>query len=299
MKALIGGITFGIVLALTSGCENGWSFGGSSQSWNSSQGWVDFSGRYQPSIAGRFLVSDYTSLRPGTNSVVETVATTVAGQTLYSGTLNQIPVLAGSLYLTVGSIALGHDAGGNITGTGIASGSIDYNGGNWSVTLSAAPPAGIDMVANFRTVNTSSAGGTGVNITAFEVTQQGNTLRIMDNNGSVYEGNLGAYTTLGSTPVGDTTNGIHGAGGQTATVQYELNGVSAAGMNVQLVGNLLAQVSQSVSIIGGFTTNIVVIQQTWNRYIRGTWLEQGGKTGNIDGQADPIVTQQTGSGGTP
>jgi hypothetical protein len=158
------------------------------------------------------------------------------------------------------------------------------------------------MVANFRTVNTSSAGGTGVNITAFEVTQAGNTLRIMDNNGSVYEGNLGAYTTLGSTPVGDTTNGMHGTGGQTATVQYEVNGVSAAGMNVQMVGNLLAQVSQSVNIIGptpppidGGGTNIVVIQQTWNRFIRGTWLEQGGKTGNIDGQADPIVTQQTGS----
>lgn len=306
MKALIGSITFGFVLALTSGCENGWSFGGSSQNWNSSQGWVDFSGRYQPSIAGRWLVSDYSSSSSATSSVHEVLFTSNPGQTFYSGAVNVNGAVGSTIVGFVGDVgtfnvsAAGVVSAGTIAGV---SGNIALSTGAFGITIPVTQSTNVVFSITYAKSGSSLPGGTppegGIAISAFDVTQEGNTLRIIDNNGSIYEGNLGAYTTLGSTPTGDTTNGIAGHGGQTATVQYEVNGVSAAGMNVQMVGNLLAQVSQSVSIIGGAATNIVVIQQTWNRFIRGTWLEQGGKSGNIDGQADPIVTQQTGNNATP
>jgi len=298
MKALIGSITFGFVLALTAGCEGGWQFGGSSQSWNSSEGWVDFSGRYRPSIAGGWLVSDYTSVG-GTNSTVsQTLFVSEAGKTFYTGAADLRGLVNTSISGFVGdSGTFSVSAAGVVAGG--ANGNINLTTGAYSISIPAGSPGGVSYYIVYAQAGSTSAGGTGVNINAFIISQAGNTIQITDNTGHVYEGNLGAYTTLGSTPTGDTTNGLAGAGGQTATVQYEAHGVSATGMNVEMSGNFLAQVSQSVSIIGGAATNIVVIQQTWNRFIRGTWIEQGGKTGNIDGQADPIVTQQTGNPGTP
>lgn len=297
MKALISSITFGFVLALTAGCEGGWQFGGSSQSWNSSEGWVDFSGRYQPSIAGRWLVSDYSSSSSATSAVNEVMFTSTPGQLNYAGAVNVNGAVPAQIVGQVGDqgtftvSAAGNIGAGTIAGI---SGTINLSSGAFGITIPAAYSTNITFSIVYAKVGSSAPGGSGIAITAFEVTQEGNTLRIIDNNGSVYTGNLGAYTTLGSVGVGDTTNGLVGAGGQTATVQYDVHGVSAAGMNVEMAGNLLAQVSQSVSIVGGTATNIVLVQQTWNRYIRGTWIEQGGKSGNIDGQADPIVTTTQG-----
>ncbi|MCX7009429.1 MAG: hypothetical protein NTY53_19670 [Kiritimatiellaeota bacterium] len=264
MKALIGSLTFGLVVILTAGCEGGWQFGGSSQSWNSSEGWVDFSGRYLASAAHNWIVSDYSNVA-GTNSTVsQTLFVSEAGKTFYTGTIDVGGIIPASISGFVGDSGTFAVSAAGVVSGGL-SGNINLTTGAFALTL-AAPSSGVSYFIIYAASGGTSPGGTGVTISALNIAQEGNTLQISDNNGSVYQGNLGAYTTLGSTPTGDTTNGLAGAGGQTATVQYEAHGVSAAGMNVEMTGNFLAQVSQSVSIIGGTATNIVVIQQTWNRY---------------------------------
>jgi hypothetical protein len=186
--------------------------------------------------------------------VSETVGTTVAGQTLYSGGLSAAPLKAGTFDVAIIGVAAGSDNGtGGISGTGISSGSIDYTTGAWSLTLSAAPPAGGDIVATYQSASGSSGGpgSSGVVIHTFTVQQSGNQLIVTDNNGSVYRG------AIGLTSGGDSN-------ATTVAYGYDINGVSAAGFNVEMVG--------AFSVVSNTTATMT-----------GTWLEQGGKTGHIDG----------------
>ena len=305
MKALIGVATFGIVLALVTGCE--WQAGGPNI--NTSQGEVQFSGLYSPAVAGMWLVSNYSnygtnSPSTSTNTTTMNLGTTVAGQVSYGGSLGA-SIVAGSLTITIDTLPGITDNGtGGLTGTGISGGSINYQTGVFTFTLTAAPLAGLNMIATYQTATAASGitaepGGSSV-IDTFNVEQAGTSLRITDNNGSVYTGSLGAYVTLGTVNSNVSVNGVANTGGQTVSAQFEASGVSSAGMNVQMTGNFQAQNQQSVTIASDpySTTNIVVIQNSWTRTIRGTWLEEGGRTGNINGQATPIIMSGTGSSST-
>lgn len=210
MKAFVGVVAFGAMMAVLAGCEGGWQAGTSADNYNSGpNGAVSFAGLYSPAAGNTYIVSSFST----TNA-------------------------------------------------------------------------------------TNSPGGTAVTELTFNVEQAGTTLRITDNNGSVYTGALGAYVFLGSPAPSAWTNNQVSGGGQTAQAQFQASGTSAAGKVVEMTGNFLAQSSESVSVVSdpNSTTNIVVIQTTWNRTIGGTWLEQAGLTGNINGQAAPIVTSGTSGG---
>ncbi|TAN37031.1 MAG: hypothetical protein EPN23_06905 [Verrucomicrobia bacterium] len=271
MKAFIGVVTFGVMLSVLTGCEGGWQFGGSAGNFNESGKWQDVSGTYV-GASGSFLVSDYSNMGPtnGTgNTVSETIGVTVAGQTLYSGTLGSAPLTAGTLTLAISSIAAGTDNGsGSISGTGITSGSINYSTGAWSLTLTAAPPAGADILATYQktsgTAGAAGPGGSGVVINTFTVQQSGNVVSFTDNNGSIYKGNIGMTST--------NTGGTN-LMAISMTYAYDVSGVSAAGFNVEMVGTFLIN-GATVNTNGNIITSTV---------ISGTWLEQGGKTGHIRG----------------
>lgn len=255
MKALVGVATFGLMAAILTGCEGGWQFGGSAQNYNVGD-WKDVSGVYI-GTAGKYLVSNYTGIGAvSSNTVQETVGSTVGGQTVYSGSLSKTPVTAGTFSISIAGIASGHSsAAGAITGTGLAAtgSTVDFNTGFWTITLSAAPAAGgVDIVATYNAPgsNSSGAGSSGVTISAFTIQQSGNQLIVTDNNGSVYKGTIGATSPA-------STNATY------ATYGYDVSGVSAAGFNVEMVGTFYTSSTNSA--------------------MSGTWLEQGGKTGNIDG----------------
>ena len=280
MKAVIGVVTFGAILSVLTGCEGNWQMGSSANNYNESGKWSDVSGTYVGN-AGTYLVSNYsggpitTNTSTSTsNTVSETIGTTTAGQLLYSGGLSQAPLAPDSFSVAVTAVAAGHDDGaGNISGTGIASGTIDYNTGAWNLSLKAAPPDGAGITATYQVVSssTSGAGGatpgsSGVVINSFTVQQSGNAVSFTDNNGSIYKGSIGLTST------NNTIGGTNVA--MTSTVySYDVSGVSAAGYNVEMVGSFL---------INGDTvgTNGTILIGT---SISGTWLEQHGKTGHISG----------------
>lgn len=62
--------------------------------------------------------------------------------TTFSGTLNDKPVCPGSVTVTAGSVEGTDDENGNIKGTGISSGYINYKTGAITVTFSSAPANG-------------------------------------------------------------------------------------------------------------------------------------------------------------
>ena len=67
-------------------------------------------------------------------------------ETTFTGTVDNFPVSADSFSVTSGSVTATDDEDGVLTGTGITSGSIDYETGVFEVTFSAAPASGTDNV---------------------------------------------------------------------------------------------------------------------------------------------------------
>lgn len=80
----------------------------------------------------------------------ETVGTGDASTTTFSVNLGYTPVRKKSVMITAGSV-IGADQGdGTITGTGISSGTIDYETGAVSVTFTSAPAASVTITADYR-----------------------------------------------------------------------------------------------------------------------------------------------------
>ena len=77
-------------------------------------------------------------------------------ETAFSGTLLHLPVEEGSFSLTDGSVTAEDDGEGSLSGTGIASGTINYTTGAWTVTFSTAPSSGELIKADYYQAATAS-----------------------------------------------------------------------------------------------------------------------------------------------
>lgn len=67
----------------------------------------------------------------------------------FSGTLQSPPIIIGSLFITDGTHTAQDQGNGTLTGTGIASGTINYTTGAFSVTFSAAPASTTTVYAKY------------------------------------------------------------------------------------------------------------------------------------------------------
>jgi hypothetical protein len=268
------------------GCE--WEGSDSeSGSWNSRYSWVNFSGVYR-GTGGGVLVTDYT-VTSGTTGAVqrvesEVVGTARAGQSTYGGTFNNAPVRPRSVQIRAGVFVLTDNGLGVLSGSG-KTGSIDYGTGGWSIDLLGEwPPAGSAITATYEyTVSGSSGAGSGGSgssgspVYSFTVNHQGNVLEIMDNNGRSYRGKLASVRTTGGITEDTPAEQQIPTAGTTVIGTYQAKGVSAAGMEVTMVGTFQGVVQGS-----GTAFSIV------DRRMLGTWVEKHGRSGDINGQASPV-----------
>jgi hypothetical protein len=231
-----------------------------------------------------------------------------------SGKLSYPPVVPGSVSITasgsLGSFSVTDDGSGNLGGSSFnvpgsspvtVSGKIVYNTGAWYLNLGGNVDLSGSMdftenysqsVASGGSGSSSTPGSTKVTIYAFNVQQEGNKLRIVDNNGSVYEGNFGSVRTTGGTDQ-DSSNATFNNGDEVIAT-YEASGKSAAGIKVQMTGNFQATITGvSSSSSGGTTTTRMTLS---GRRIMGTWIEDGGKTGDINGAASSTSVSTTSTG---
>lgn len=287
------------------GCE--WGGSGDENSWNDSASVANFNGTYKGD--GSYLVSDYTVTSSGGGAVStpvnnESAGSAAIGQATFSGGVSHVPVTPGSVTLTL-SGDLGSftdDGSGRLSGqyhtrTGDsflynATGTINYNNGQWTLTLASGAPLGQDSsfsISYSYTTGGSESGGTGtpgssgVSIYSFNVQQTGNKISIVDNNGSVYSGSLGDVKTTGN--LGDGSSGATLVNGDQVMAPFSAAGKSKSGMHVNLVGTFQGTVSgvTSVSKASGSTVQISTSFALSSRVINGTWIEDGGKTGDIKG----------------
>ena len=288
------------------GCE--WEGSGDSGTWNSAYNWVNFSGVYRAGSGG-ILVTDYSITGTPPNSPGSTNAVSSEGigvgngvNTTFSGTLNHSPVQAGSVSISAGGFDLVDDGIGGLAGSGV-SGAIDYGTGGWSIDLFGIPlDVGVPITASYSYIVAGGTGGgtssgagsgsSGVTIFSFTVFQEGNVLSITDSSGAVYTGNMGSIRSTGGV-VGSTdapsadpnatdTPPTALATGDQVVGQFQVTGISGAGVQVTIVGTLQGVV--------GVSTGTGTSRQTFltDRRMMGTWIEAGGVTGDIDGQASPI-----------
>jgi Tfp pilus assembly protein PilW len=76
------------------------------------------------------------------STATQTIGTGTGSQGTFTGTLTQVGVSAGNVWVAAGSVTGTDDGSGSITGTGISSGTVNYATGAISVTFLGAPGAG-------------------------------------------------------------------------------------------------------------------------------------------------------------
>ena len=313
----------GVVLAgALAGCE--WESTPSGDSSSTSGYFVNFSGVYR-GATGRFLVSNYSlssssTTTPDTGSggstsqpfVNENQGTAVGSATdplvKISGNVSKIPVVPGTVsifvYDNATSALIGtftDNGAGSLAGTFLVGGVIQFSGsgefvyatGAWFVNL-ALPgiQTTVTIKASYRqnttpesgssTVTTSSdarPGSSGTSIYSFTVQQDGSSIKIIDNNGMEYVGSAGTpvftsenLETSTSSGSGSSSSGTTVTPDGPVSMSFNATGTSLAGFTVNMVG----------SFNGYYQTD----QRVINRTISGTWIEVGGKTGDIYGLAD-------------
>jgi len=104
-------------------------------------------------LSARFANSNYNL-----NATGEVAATIAAGTIVYSGTLDNTPVVQSNVVLLASDIRLVDDGAGNLSGTnaeGTHEGSINYDTGAWTITFAAtADIVGAEITGSYVYGNT-------------------------------------------------------------------------------------------------------------------------------------------------
>ena len=175
------------------------------------------------------------------------------------------------------------------------SGQSDSSDGRSSSSGSSSSSTSESSNGNNTTSTTTTvddgkrAGSTGGAIYSLIVVQEGQNLTITDNNGGTYKGRIGTLrSSSGATPENSnsTSNGgkVLPKNGDTIVATFNCKGTSAAGMSATITGTLSGTVSTSSSTAPGVFLG---------RTMQGTWIEAGGKTGDINGTTDSIAIPKT------
>ena len=294
-KILLPLLALPLFCLIFAGCE--WSSSnsndnltGAASTWNDRENFVDFSGSYKASDGGVLVrqsgagSGSSTNITITTNSVSgEVLGTGNGSSTAFSGVLAHVP-MPHTFTIVVGGYRFS-DAGSGTAGTvnltvtpaDGSSGTLNLDTGAWAVSFPSPIVSGTQLIGAYtylsRTeVVTPNQGNHGSPIYSFVIYQQGNTIEIIDNCGSIYNGSIGSVRNTGGTPV-------------------DLNPANptAAALSVgPVVAQLYAKgTSQgfSVEIVGVLQGTLTTASTFANRNIKATFIEQGGYSSDISGEA--------------
>jgi hypothetical protein len=171
----------------------------------------------------------------------EQIGTGDASTTVFSGTLSYTPVRPGTLVIEAGSVVAKDDGNGGLSGTGISSGTINYQSGAWAVTYSSAPASGAVIAATYWW---NSEGSTNLPQINFQIT---------------------------SSPIYAVRHALRGRWSMEAEQMLQaLHGLKAEG-----------QVSAAISAEIQFEIDRLILQQLWNIAGAGTNTWDAAHTSSI------------------
>jgi hypothetical protein len=198
-----------------------------------------------------------------------------------SGRMTRTPIVSGSITFTVGSAYTLRDNGqGGLSGSSGITGTVDYNTGAWTIDFGTSPvPANTAISASYRTQGGTGSGVRGAAIQTLTVFQEGQLLRIRDNNGGTYEGRMGSIRS--------SVNDGSPAGG-TVIAQFTAKGANSQGVEVNMTGTFEGQI----------TAGEGAARTMDDRQMRGTFVDAAGSRGDIIGSAGSArVTIPSANGG--
>jgi len=252
---------FTFCILFVTGCE--WTTGGGVTTWSDNVTAYDFSGTYKASDGGVLVrrpgaSGTTTNTTYATNSVAgEVLATGNGSATAFAGTLaNPTVLIKGTLTIVVGGYRIvdpGSASAGTvaftITPSDGTAGTINLNTGAWILNFASPIASGTQFLAAYQylsssTTTNSNQGNHGNPIYTMVIYQQGNTVQIVDDCSSKYEGSIGSSSI------------------SNAIVQIYATGFSQ-GYNVTIAGTLNASSS--------------------SRTLTGTFIEDGGYDADISG----------------
>jgi hypothetical protein len=262
------------VAALISGCE--WSSSGGGQTWNDSWSWVDFSGTYRAE-GGGVLVSGFTGT-PGTDPSEIDISGEILGSindvdSTYNGSADNSPIKEGSFTIQSGSFIWTDNGDGTLSGTAGVTGTVNYESGTWLIDLMGQIIAdGTLITAAYSytsggTEGQEDPGNTGNKIYSLVVTQTGNILRFVDNNGAVYDGDFFSVEPGGGDDSGRSSGIVTG--------QFEVQGNSSSGARITITGSFTGNYIFTGAELGeeGETLPSLGRGDMTGKAMNGTWIE--------------------------
>lgn len=282
------------VVCFAVGCE--WEGSGDSDSWNDSYSWANFGGVYRPLSGATYVVAAFAP-QPGSADTTQTTTFSLGtgnglDQRTFSGTLPNIPVVAGSVSVTAGSFAVNDsDGDGNFSGNG--SGTIIHSSGGISVKWDIVPSSNTEVIVTYTyyvsgTTPNPQAGSSDP-IYSLTVNQTGNSLSMLDNNGVTYSGTISSMSQGGGDMTGATSGGIIG--------NFSVSGSNGSTMNGTLQGTYTSPTDLTSD--SSSESDVPQTGRLANRVMTGTYISSGGSTGDLRGQAGTInVTVTTGTSPT-
>ncbi len=259
-----------------------WDFGGAADQMSGRYSCVNFTGLYR-APAGGLLVTEYSTVPGDSGNVVrdEIVGTGDGARTAWTGRLANRMIVPGTVTIRAGGMMLSEgngddDENGNGQDGTLA---VQHTTGVFAVTFDDPPAPGTAIIASYEYTQ-PSGGGSGIRIVTFNVIQEGNQLRFVDNNGSVYTGEFGSVRSTGGEARDTPLEGTIPAGGQVIA-QFSVRGRSAAGYDVTITGTFQANVSVATQTEEGVVSRVTLSDRT----LLGTWLERRGRTGDVQGVA--------------
>ena len=101
--------------------------------------------------AGQKLVKDFNRDYSSQYIDGETVGTGTGGQQTFTGySLQWTPVIPNTVTVQAGTVVATDDGAGNLVGTGVTSGSVNYTTGAVAITFTTAPAAGVAVLALYQ-----------------------------------------------------------------------------------------------------------------------------------------------------
>ncbi len=271
------------------GCE--WNTGSDAENWSSTYNWVNFSGVYRNAERLGALVTDYSAVPadPGSTNEVrvanEYVGTFQANATTFSGSLQHDDIVAGSVTITwvnqAGEVIRSvSDNGLGVLGSN--EGTVQYASGAWSAMFNMNPVQESGYIrATYSYVRISEGepehvnpGSTGASIYSFSVNHVGQHVTITDNNGAVYKGYISQMRSSSGAERTDELDRYLPLDGDSIIASFSCSGTSAAMFPVKIVGTF---------------QGTVVAKTFANRRLDATWVEQGGRSGDIRGSTTSLL----------
>lgn len=100
--------------------------------------------------AGQQLFRNNTDGTYAAENITQVIGTGNGTLTTFAGTLTPAPLRPGTLTVTAGAITAADNGNGQLVGTGVSAGTINYDTGAISITFSAAPAGATAITTRFR-----------------------------------------------------------------------------------------------------------------------------------------------------